>query len=202
MAANHDKQMGDILYFVAAAAWIHYYTCCCEGLIHWIISLMNENSFSKRNGSGCSEEPQKNGCIFSASPWVRVRPSTFFFSSCFSSLEHLIQINSCYLMLRLLLLIHTSPPSDHSPVPFHRSLFSSPSFFFLILSIPHVPTSSAPPPPHHRSYPPLFSLCQWAHPASLGPLKCINSSQRYPSPLTSALAGCLPSSLNGLINPS
>lgn len=70
-----------------------------------------------------------------------------FFSSCFSSLEHLIQINSCYLMLRLLLLIHTSPPSDHSPVPFHRSLFSSPSFFFLILSIPHVPTSSAPPPP-------------------------------------------------------
>lgn len=50
-------------------------------------------------------------------------------------------------MLRLLLLIHTSPPSDHSPVPFHRSLFSSPSFFFLILSIPHVPTSSASPPP-------------------------------------------------------
>lgn len=67
MAANHDKQMGDILYFAAAAAWIHYYTCLCEGLIHWIISLMNENSFSKRNGSGCSEEPQKNGCSFSAS---------------------------------------------------------------------------------------------------------------------------------------
>lgn len=62
-------------------------------------------------------------------------------------------------MLWLLLLIHTSPPSDHSPVPFHRSFFSSPSSFFLILNISHVPTSYACPLlPPCIAHIPLFSL--------------------------------------------
>lgn len=66
----------------------------------------------------------------------------------------------------------------------------------------HTTLLSPPPRPLLTSYLPSFSPHQWAHPGSLGPLKCIISSKRYPSVLTSVLAGCLPSSLNGLINPS
>lgn len=118
------------------------------------------------------------------------------------SLEHPIQIN--FVIVPATHFIPTPPPTDHSPVPFYRSFFSSPSFLFPILNISNAPTSSTLHTPHpmHRSYLALFSSCQWAHPAILGPLNCIISSKRYPSPLTSALAGCLPSSLNGLINPS
>ncbi|KAK2849361.1 hypothetical protein Q5P01_009195 [Channa striata] len=50
--------------------------------------------------------------------------------------------------------------------------------------------------------PSLMQLHCSSHPGSLGPLKCIISSKRYPSALTSVLAGCLPSPLNGLINSS
>lgn len=90
----------------------------------------------------------------------------------------------------------------------NRSFFHSSSFLFLILNISHVPTSSTYQPPLPASssiahfISPSFSPRHWAHPGSLGPLKCIISSKRYPSALTSVLAGCLPSPLNGLINPS
>lgn len=90
----------------------------------------------------------------------------------------------------------------------NRSSFHPPSFLLLILNISHVPTSSTYQPPLPASssiahfISPSFSPRQWAHPGSLGPLKCIISSKRYPSALTSVLAGCLPSPLNGLINPS
>lgn len=108
-----------------------------------------------------------------------------------------------------------SPPllyfPSHRPLTctvFNRSLFHFPSFLAFILNISHVPTSSTyrPPLPASSSIAhfisPSFSPHQWAHPCSLGPLKCIISSKRYPSALTSVLAGCLPSPLNGLINPS
>lgn len=100
---------------------------------------------------------------------------------------------------------------SHCPltcIPLNRSFFCSPSFLALILNISHVPTSSTYQPPLPASssiahfISPSFSPRQWAHPGSLGPLKCIISSKRYPSALTSVLAGCLPSPLNGLINPS
>lgn len=75
------------------------------------------------------------------------------------------------------------------------------------MSPPHLHSSILSPPPHQTL--PFLSLClaslsgrHRAHPGSLGPFKCIISSKRYPSALTSVLAGCLPSPLNGLINPS
>ena len=100
--------------------------------------------------------------------------------------------------------------SAHCPLT--CTLLNHPSFTFqhfsLILNISHVSTSSTYQYPLSASssiahfISPSFSPRQWAHPGSLGPLKCIISSKRYPSALTSVLAGCLPSSLNGLINPS
>lgn len=95
-------------------------------------------------------------------------------------------------------------------VTLNRSFFYPPSFhslshFKTFLTSPlhlHSSLLSPPPRPLLTSYLPFFSPRQWAHPGSLGPLKCIISSKRYPSALTSVLAGCLPSPLNGLINPS
>lgn len=89
-------------------------------------------------------------------------------------------------------------------------------------SIFHFKSATPPPPPLSLTSPssstyqsplpaswsivhfisPTLPLLRRAHPGSLGPLKCIISSKRYPSALTSVLAGCLPSPLNGLINPS
>lgn len=134
--------------FAAAAAWIHYYTCLCEGLIHWIISLMNENSFSKRNGSGCSEELQKNGCTFSASPCLCALQSSFSSIVSNNTTQSIKKNKFRASHLNRLLFIPTSPPADHSPVPFHKSFFSSPSFLVLVLNVSNVRASSTPLPPH------------------------------------------------------
>lgn len=87
-------------------------------------------------------------------------------------------------------------PSFHSPILKH---FSRPHFIYIAASSPRPLIHCSP---HISLFPLPLSPCQWAHPGSLGPLECIISSKRYPSALTSALAGCLPSQLNGLINPS
>lgn len=88
-------------------------------------------------------------------------------------------------------------PSFPSPIFKH---FSRPHFIYIAASSPRLLIHCSPhiSPFLSRSLSPR----QWAHPGSLGPLECIISSKRYPSALTSALAGCLPSQLNGLINPS
>lgn len=105
----------------------------------------------------------------------------------------------CYWPLDLRTLNWSSfyTPSFHSPILKH---FSRPLFIYIAASSPRLLKHCFP----HIS-PLLFlslPLCQWGHPGSLGPFECIISSKRYPSALTSALAGCLPSQLNGLINPS
>jgi len=105
-----------------------------------------------------------------------------------------------------LLLLYCPAQCPLTCILFNRSV--SHPLSFLILDIFHIATSSTYLPPlpaspsiaHYISS--SFSPCQWAPPGSLGPLKCIISSKRYPSALTSELAGCLPSPLNGLINPS
>lgn len=158
IAANHNGQMGDIFHFWWLRLKPIIFSCLCECLTHWIISLINKTSLPRHNvfGSRCGMKPSvsvERGSL-PGTPCVHVLGEILLFcvftcwdnSYCFLS-SNIVTDNGINLSLMLRALIPINLATSHHVFSTCRllSFTSNPSLLFfrscfhISLPIVHLP---------------------------------------------------------------